>query len=160
MIPTYKICPSLDVIIPVLTGHIRRIFLTSGLRRHSDFLCGLPAALPHVSVDINTPISPADRLRILYAYVTSTPADSGLGIVPQSPEWDLVESVMVLHDHDFNAQIRSWSTHQTGPIPLKMIREHVSLILSPSLHVTSCCSPSSAIPSPYTFPSSHAIRKP
>jgi hypothetical protein len=48
------------------------------------------------------PLAPADRIRLVHAFITSMPADGGLGISPDSPDWDLVESVMALHDREFN----------------------------------------------------------
>ncbi|KAJ8694723.1 hypothetical protein PTI98_007374 [Pleurotus ostreatus] len=59
---------------------------------------------------LTSALAPADRLRLVYEFVTSAPADGGLGITPETGEWDLVESVMLLHDKDFNdAWIRSWT---------------------------------------------------
>lgn len=58
-------------------------------------------------------LAPADRLRLLHTYVTATEADGGLGIAP--PQWDRVESVMVLHDRLFNdTWIKTWMTRQLG----------------------------------------------
>lgn len=60
-------------------------------------------------------LSPADRLRIVHEFVTSTPHDGGLGIVPGSKDWTRVESVLALHDHEFNDMwLRSWTRRQVG----------------------------------------------
>ncbi|KAI0369810.1 DUF590-domain-containing protein [Pilatotrama ljubarskyi] len=93
--------------------------------RYSDFLCGLPTANPTGTRDLTAePLSPADRLRLVHTYVTSTPADGGLGVAPGSSNWDRVESVMVLHDHSFNeAWIRAWTTRQLGFVKFDKIRE-------------------------------------
>ncbi|KAI0675957.1 DUF590-domain-containing protein [Trametes maxima] len=93
--------------------------------RYSDFLCGLPTTNPTGTRDLNEePLSAADRLRLVHTYVTSTPADGGLGVAPGSSSWDRVESVMVLHDHTFNeAWIRAWTTRQLGFVKFNKIRE-------------------------------------
>jgi len=93
--------------------------------RHSDFLFGLPTT--PIAIDGHTrPLSPADRIRLVHDYITSTPADGGLGILPGSSDWDLVESVMALHDREFNETwIRSWTPHKIFSVELAGIREHV-----------------------------------
>ncbi|KAL4067152.1 calcium-activated chloride channel-domain-containing protein [Scleroderma yunnanense] len=94
--------------------------------RYSDFLYGLPMSkLPSTDTDLDTaPLSPADRIRLVHAYITSTPQDGGLGIVPGCNEWDLVQSVMALHDHDFNEHwIRLWTRHRIASVQLDKIRD-------------------------------------
>ncbi|KAF8835484.1 DUF590-domain-containing protein [Paxillus ammoniavirescens] len=94
--------------------------------RRSDFLYGLPMSkLESAAPDLDlTPLSPADRIRLVHAYVTSTPQDGGLGIIPDSKEWDLVQSVMVLHNHDFNEQwIRLWTRHRIASVQLEKVRD-------------------------------------
>lgn len=102
---------------------------TSIHNRYSDFLCGLPSINPTGTRDLaSEPLSPADRLRLVYTYVTATAADGGLGVAPGSSSWDRVESVMVLHDHEFNdAWIRAWTTRQLGFVKFDKIREQVSV---------------------------------
>ena len=98
------------------------------LYRYSDFLYGLPMSkLPSADTDLDaTPLSPADRIRLVHAYITSTPQDGGLGIVPECNEWDFVQSVMALHDHDFNEKwIRLWTTHRIASVQLEKIRDQV-----------------------------------
>ncbi|KAF8877895.1 calcium-activated chloride channel-domain-containing protein [Infundibulicybe gibba] len=91
--------------------------------RHSDFLSGLPTTPIEAGSDVQ-PLSPADRLRLIHAYITSTPADGGLGITPGSSEWDLVESVMALHDRDFNeVWVRTWNIRQITSVQADKIRE-------------------------------------
>ncbi|TDL23837.1 DUF590-domain-containing protein [Rickenella mellea] len=85
--------------------------------RHSDFLRGLPTSeLPSLSNDITpSQISPADRIRMIYEYITSSPADDGLGIMPGSKHWSRVESLMALHDRRFNSEwLQSWTRRQIG----------------------------------------------
>ncbi|KAG6902487.1 hypothetical protein C0995_016064 [Termitomyces sp. Mi166 len=91
--------------------------------RQSDFLSGLPVK-PVGSEAERLSLSPADRIRLVYDYVTSIPSDGGLGIVPGSSDWDLVESVMALHDREFNdTWIRSWTPRQIASVELVKIRE-------------------------------------
>ncbi|KAF8159945.1 calcium-activated chloride channel-domain-containing protein [Crassisporium funariophilum] len=88
--------------------------------RHSDFLSGLPVTpVPNVQ-----PLSPADRLRLVYSYISSTPKDGGLGISPDAPEWDLVESIFPLHDREFNEHwVRAWKPRNIASVQLERIRE-------------------------------------
>lgn len=87
--------------------------------RHSDFLSGLPVT----SAPTVLPLSPADRIRLVHAYITSTPADGGLGISPDSPEWDLVESIFPLHDRSFNELwVRAWKPRTIASVQLDKVR--------------------------------------
>lgn len=100
----------------------------STLSRHSDFVCGLPTANPTATLDLDvSPLSPADRLRLVHTYVTSTISDGGLGIAPGSADWDRVESIMMLHDYAFNDEwIRSWTRRELGFVTFDKIRYQVS----------------------------------
>lgn len=50
--------------------------------------------------------------------------------MPGSKDWDLVESLMALHDREFNDRwIRSWTTRQMASVKLEKIREQVCLII-------------------------------
>jgi hypothetical protein len=50
--------------------------------------------------------------------------DGGLGISPDSPEWDLVESVMALHDREFNERwIHAWTTSRFVSVKQERLRE-------------------------------------
>ncbi|KAH7916667.1 calcium-activated chloride channel-domain-containing protein [Hygrophoropsis aurantiaca] len=94
--------------------------------RHSDFLYGLPMSkLPSSATDLDSaPLCSADRIRLVHTYITSTHQDGGLGIIPDCTDWDLVQSVMVLQDHDFNDQwIRLWTTHRIASVQLEKIRD-------------------------------------
>jgi hypothetical protein len=105
----------------------------SSLPRHSDFIYGLPTCvLPTISTESasHPPLTPADHLRLVYTYITSMTSDGGLGIIPGSEEWDLVESVLGLHDHEFNeVWIRSWTTRQITSVKLEKIREQACIFL-------------------------------
>jgi anoctamin-10 len=94
--------------------------------RHSDFIHGLPtSSIPTATTEIHT-LSPADRLRLVHVYVSSIPEDGGLGIVPGSAEWTLVESVMTLHDVEFNdTWVRSWTLSQIASVQVDKIRENL-----------------------------------
>lgn len=87
---------------------------------HSDFLSGLPVTpAPNV-----LPLSPADRIRLVYSYITSTPPDGGLGISPEAPEWDLIESIFPLHDHNFNEMwVRAWKPRNIASVQLERVRD-------------------------------------
>ncbi|KAJ7753904.1 calcium-activated chloride channel-domain-containing protein [Mycena maculata] len=93
--------------------------------RHSDFLSGLPT-IPMQSQEQAQPLSPADHTRLVHAFITSTTADGGLGISPDSAEseWDLVESVMALHDRKFNEHwIHTWTTSRHISVKQEHLRE-------------------------------------
>ncbi|KIY72484.1 DUF590-domain-containing protein [Cylindrobasidium torrendii FP15055 ss-10] len=81
--------------------------------RHSDFLNGLPR-VPTVTAESSahetTSLPPSDRIRLVHAYISALPSNDGLGILPGSPNWDLVESIMALHDKEFNCQwMEAWT---------------------------------------------------
>ncbi|KAI0689511.1 DUF590-domain-containing protein [Cytidiella melzeri] len=92
--------------------------------RHSDFLCGLPTNNPIAAEDLDeTPLAPADQLRLVHTYITSTESDGGLGIAPGSSQWNRVESVMALHDHLFNdTWIKAWTTRQLGLVSSERVK--------------------------------------
>jgi anoctamin-10 len=107
-------CPKVN-----LSGLVKR-------ERHSDFMYGLPTSrFPSEPVNLDAePLAPADRIRLVYGFVTSTPADGGLGISPDSHEWDLVESIMALHDKEFNeAWIKAWTYRHLISVQLYKIRD-------------------------------------
>lgn len=88
--------------------------------RHSDFLSGLPV----MPVTSPVPLSPADKLRLVHAYISSSPADGGLGISHDAPEWDLVESIFPLHNRDFNDRwVRAWTPRNIASVQLERIRD-------------------------------------
>ena len=100
--------------------------------RYSDFLYGLPMSkLPSAEADLDSaPLSSADRVRLVHAYITSTPHDGGLGIIPGCKEWDLVQSVMALHNHEFNDQwIRLWTRHRIASVELEKVRDQVRFLI-------------------------------
>ncbi|TFY71282.1 hypothetical protein EVG20_g1738, partial [Dentipellis fragilis] len=93
--------------------------------RHSDFLYGLiSSSLPSATREHDPhSLSPAERVRLVHAYITSTPVDGGLGINPECEEWNRVESVMALHDSEFNkVWLHSIAKRQVGYEQLDTIR--------------------------------------
>ena len=101
-------------------------------QRHADFLLGLPSSLPGHSRDFTvSPLSHADRLRLVHDYVTSLKADGGLAIIPGVSQWPRVESILALHDPDFNhSWINAWTRQRigfnVGFTELNKIRDEVS----------------------------------
>ena len=64
----------------------------------------------------------------MYSYVTGAPDDGGLGIHPENDSWSRIESIMTLHDPEFNHRwIRSLTTSTTtvGHGQLDAIRTQV-----------------------------------
>jgi anoctamin-10 len=56
------------------------------------------------------------------------PADGGLGITHESPEWSRVQSIMALHDTEFNeVWLRSLTNKQVRTEHLDTIRSQVRL---------------------------------
>lgn len=109
----------------------KQTLVRTGFLRQSDFLSGLPVKT--LGEAEHTSLSPADRIRLIYDYISSIPSDGGLGIVPGSSEWDLVESIMALHDREFNdTWIRSWTPRHVASVQLAEIRKQVRLLVFPS----------------------------
>ncbi|KAF8625524.1 hypothetical protein AX17_006836 [Amanita inopinata Kibby_2008] len=91
--------------------------------RHSDFLSGLPVTPLSPGATIGS-LSPADRIRLVCSYITSTPMDGGLGISPDAPDWDCVESMLPLHDREFNETwTKSWKPQQMATVSIGTIRD-------------------------------------
>lgn len=92
-------------------------------------------------VDPST-INPAERLRLVHSYVTATPSDGGLGIHPDNNVWSRVESIMALHDPEFNDRwIRSVAkTIDIGHKELDIIRSQVRASISNHVVSPHACS--------------------
>jgi anoctamin-10 len=85
--------------------------------QHSDFLLGLPtAAIPSHTRDFQEqPLTPAERLRLVHSYISATAVEGGLGIVPGAHDYPRVESIVALHDKEFNDKwIHEWTRRQMG----------------------------------------------
>ncbi|KAJ7231060.1 hypothetical protein B0H12DRAFT_1223472 [Mycena haematopus] len=94
---------------PRLFSHQARAL---AIRSYSDFLSGLPTTPVKREDEEGQPLAPADRIRlVLHALIM--PSDGGLGISPDAPEWDLVESVMALHERE--RWIHAWTTAAMSP---------------------------------------------
>ncbi|KIY63984.1 DUF590-domain-containing protein [Cylindrobasidium torrendii FP15055 ss-10] len=92
--------------------------------RHYDFLNGLPTAAPVKSEDEIPPLPPSDRIRLVHTHISAMPADGGLGIHPGSPEWDLVESIMALHDKEFNDRwLHAWTHSKLASVSDATVRD-------------------------------------
>ncbi|KAF9074154.1 calcium-activated chloride channel-domain-containing protein [Rhodocollybia butyracea] len=93
--------------------------------RQSDFLSGLPVTpVTRDTASETQPLAPSDRLRLVHAYITSIPADGGLGVTPGASEWDLIDSVYCLHDRAFNETwIHAWTTSKIASVSSNRIRE-------------------------------------
>lgn len=60
----------------------------------------------------------------MHAYISSSPADGGLGISPDASEWDLVDSIFPLHDKEFNdLWVRAWTPRNIASVQLERIRD-------------------------------------
>ncbi|KAJ7231049.1 calcium-activated chloride channel-domain-containing protein [Mycena haematopus] len=104
------------------TSHVHTLIKRE---RHSDFLSGLPTTPIKTEDQEDQPLAPADRIRLVHAFITSMPSDGGLGISPDAQEWDLVESVMALHDREFNERwIHAWTTSRYVSVKGEHLREH------------------------------------
>jgi hypothetical protein len=57
------------------------------------------------------PLYEAERLRIIYQLITNAKNEGGAGITPKSGQWENVESIFALHDHEANKRwIKHWGT--------------------------------------------------
>ncbi|KAL1748206.1 calcium-activated chloride channel-domain-containing protein [Schizophyllum fasciatum] len=91
--------------------------------RNSDFLSGLPTNPASAASDASH-LCHADRIRIVHAYIASSQADGGLGVNPGVPEWDKVDSIMTLHDPEFNELwISSWTKHKVDDAAIESLRQ-------------------------------------
>jgi anoctamin-10 len=69
-------------------------------------------------------LSNSERIRLIHSLITSTPKDGGLGISPEAPEWDLIESIFPLHDRKFNEHwIRAWKPRNKVSFQLDTTRD-------------------------------------
>ncbi|KAF8489429.1 hypothetical protein F5888DRAFT_1191709 [Russula emetica] len=114
--------------------------------RHLDVLHGLLTCGSDIDPGA---INSAERLRLVDSYVTATPSDGGLGIHPDNDVWSRIESIIALHDPEFNDR---WIHSVTKPIDighsqLDIIRSQVRASI-PN-HVVSPHTCSSETPSLY-----------
>lgn len=82
--------------------------------RIKDWLYGIRLSAPETetreSLD-GEPVNVGERLRVVYLLITSPPSEGGAGVTPGQGQWDCVESVFALHDHDFNKRwMKTWNS--------------------------------------------------
>lgn len=81
-----------------------------------DWLHGVRSAAPDKETQRSLdkePLTEAERLRIVWQLITLPDSEGGAGITPKQGQWDLVESVFPLHDHEFN-KVRCHSYYFCG----------------------------------------------
>lgn len=73
--------------------------------RVQDWLYGVRTAAPEKNMQealSAEPMTEAERLRLVYLLITKPRNEGGAGITPKRGEWEGVESIFPLHDHEFN----------------------------------------------------------
>ncbi|KAF2724584.1 DUF590-domain-containing protein [Polychaeton citri CBS 116435] len=82
--------------------------------RVQDWIHGVRSAAPEKEVKTALeadPLTEAERLRIIYQLITKPASEGGAGVSAKKGEWENVESIFALHDHQYNkAWIKRWST--------------------------------------------------
>ncbi|KAF1999643.1 DUF590-domain-containing protein [Amniculicola lignicola CBS 123094] len=82
--------------------------------RVNDWIHGVRAAAPQKETRESLeaePLYEAERLRIIYQLITHPKSEGGAGITPKEGEWEEVEAVFALHDHDYNKDwIKKWTS--------------------------------------------------
>lgn len=80
----------------------------------NDWVHGVRAAAPEKETRQSLeaePLYEAERLRIVHQLITNPEDEGGAGITPKQGEWENVESIFALHDHQYNREwIKRWST--------------------------------------------------
>ena len=81
--------------------------------RVQDWLYGVRTSAPEKNIQKSIhdePITEAERLRLVYMMITKPRNEGGAGITPKKDEWENVESIFPLHDHQFNKTwIKEWT---------------------------------------------------
>jgi anoctamin-10 len=102
------------VLIFVKAASERRLDAEVYRSRVQDWLYGVRTSAPDKQIKKAIeaePMTEAERLRLVYLLITKPRNEGGAGITPKQGEWQGVESVFALHDHNFNkAWIKDWST--------------------------------------------------
>lgn len=73
--------------------------------RIRDWLHGVRQIQPikeTVETLAETPLTEGERLRMIHSMMTAQTFDGGANITPNHGEWEFVESVFPLHDHERN----------------------------------------------------------
>ncbi|KAG8732544.1 hypothetical protein FRC11_012745 [Ceratobasidium sp. 423] len=85
--------------------------------RRTDFVYGVARAKVPSLTSTGDPnaVTPAERIRLVRAYISSPKADGGLGVAPGSPYWTRIQSIMALQDREFNhTWLSNWTRKQVG----------------------------------------------
>jgi len=81
--------------------------------RIRDWLHGVRQIQPikeAVGTLTEAPLSEAERLRIIYEMITAQHMDGGASITPKYGEWENVEAIFPLHNHERNKKwLAEWS---------------------------------------------------
>lgn len=98
--------------------------------RIKDWLHGVRQIQPikeTVGTLAETPLTEAERLRMIYALITSQRLDGGANITPNHGEWNYVEAIFPLHDHVRNKKWLAEFSKKTflTPDDLDQIRDSV-----------------------------------
>ncbi|GAB7361927.1 hypothetical protein MBLNU230_g1965t1 [Neophaeotheca triangularis] len=98
--------------------------------RVQDWINGVRSAEPAKETKKSLeaePLSQAERLRMIYQLITNPVKEGGAGITPKKGQWENVESVFALHDHNYNkAWIKKWSSqYLLKPEDLDEIRDRL-----------------------------------
>ncbi|KAI9841087.1 MAG: hypothetical protein M1837_000991 [Sclerophora amabilis] len=103
-----------SILLFVKFGSERHLLGEAYRSRVKDWLHGVRPAAPEKETQnslSSDPLTEAERLRIVYLLITNPRSEGGAGITPKRGEWETVESVFPLHDHEFNkAWIKEWSS--------------------------------------------------
>lgn len=103
---------SIFVFIKSTQTQLRALHIQDGIK---DYTYGVQKLIPKdedlTSEILNSKITPAEKLRLIYDFLTSPTYDSGLAITPTIGEWSFVTSIFPLHDTELNKKwIKRWST--------------------------------------------------
>lgn len=90
---------------------LRSLHISSEIK---DYTFGVQKLIPKgedLTIEsLDSVVTPAEKLRLVYDFLTSPSYDSGLGITPTVGEWAFVSSIFPPHDPELNmAWIKRWA---------------------------------------------------
>lgn len=90
----------------------KRVIQQNSSGRLRDWLNGVTVDVPEVEGSSDEgPVSPAERLRLVYDVLTESPSRSGIGLTPGYGEWSFIEQIFPLHNYKLNQSLlKRWST--------------------------------------------------